>query len=31
MEHSQVEGQAESTNKVILQGLKKRLDEAKGL
>ncbi|XP_057443821.1 uncharacterized protein LOC130735973 [Lotus japonicus] len=31
VEHPQTNGQAESANKVILKGLKKKLDEAKGL
>jgi len=31
IEHPQTNGQAESANKVILQGLKKRLEAAKGL
>ncbi|XP_045796465.1 uncharacterized protein LOC123890806 [Trifolium pratense] len=31
VEHPQTNGQAESANKVILQGLKKRLEAAKGL
>ncbi|XP_057444260.1 uncharacterized protein LOC130736441 [Lotus japonicus] len=31
VEHPQTNGQAESANKVILEGLKKKLDEAKGL
>ena len=30
MEHPQSNGQAKATNKIILQGLKKRLDQAKG-
>jgi len=30
VEHPQTNGQAESANKVILQGLKKRLEAAKG-
>lgn len=29
--HSQANGQAESANKVILNGIKKKLDDAKGL
>ena len=31
VEHPQAIGQVESTNKVILEGIKKHLDEAKGL
>ncbi|XP_057444380.1 uncharacterized protein LOC130736583 [Lotus japonicus] len=31
VEHPQTNGQAESANKVILNGLRKNLDEAKGL
>nr|XP_025647635.1 uncharacterized protein LOC112742611 [Arachis hypogaea] len=31
VEHPQTNGQVESTNKIIVKGLKKRLDEAKGL
>jgi len=30
VEHPQTNGQAEATNKVILNGIKKRLENAKG-
>ncbi|MCI97292.1 gypsy retrotransposon integrase-like protein, partial [Trifolium medium] len=30
VEHPQTNGQAEAANRVILRGLKRRLDEAKG-
>ena len=31
VEHPQVKGQADSANKIILTGMEKKLDEAKGL